>query len=72
MERPVFLDQTETEFGRLDKIIWSNHSTITVGRGLNDVWCYGISISWGTAGSSSGLSVYNQSFLLSRLHLMLH
>lgn len=62
LERPVFLDQEETEFGRLVKTRWGNHSTITVGRGLNDVWCNGLSISWGMAGSSSGLSVYNQAF----------
>ncbi|KRT15910.1 hypothetical protein ASU31_10385 [Pedobacter ginsenosidimutans] len=62
LKRPVFLDQKETELGRLDKTRWGNHSTITVGRGPNGVWCYGFSISWGTAGSCSGLSVYNKSF----------
>jgi len=62
LERPVFLDQEETELGRLDKTRWGNHSTITVGRGLNDVWCYGLGISWGMAGSSSGLSVYNKAY----------
>ena len=62
LNRPVFLDQQETEFGRTDKSRYGNHSTVTVGMGPNGLWCYGLSISWGTAGSSSGLSVYNQAF----------
>lgn len=62
LKRPNFLDQEVTEFGRTDKSRYGNHSTITVGRGPIGVWCYGLSISWGTAGSSSGLSVYNKTF----------
>jgi len=70
LKRPVFLDQEETEFGRLDKARWGNHSTIAVGRGPKGLWCYGLSISWGTAGSSSGLSVYNKAFASKAWHLM--
>lgn len=62
LKRPVFLDREETEFGKTDKSRYGNHSTITVGRGTNGLWCYGLSISWGTAGSSSGLSVYAKPF----------
>ena len=62
LKKPTSLDQEVIEFGRTDKSRYGNHSTVTVGMGPNGVWCYGLSISWGTAGSSSGLSVYNNSF----------
>ncbi|MNR27587.1 hypothetical protein D3C85_1448660 [compost metagenome] len=56
------MDQEETEFCRLGKNRWGNHNTITVGRGINHVWFYGPSVSFGCVGSSSGLSFYNQAF----------
>ncbi|RZK40716.1 MAG: hypothetical protein EOO90_13895 [Pedobacter sp.] len=43
----------------LNDYLTSNNS---LGRGLNHSWTYGLSVSYGTAGSSSGLSVYNPIF----------
>jgi len=60
--RPTFLDLEELRFGLIDTDRFGNYSTITLGRGINDVWTFGISVSYGTAGSSSGICVYSKCF----------
>ncbi|WP_025146122.1 hypothetical protein [Pedobacter jeongneungensis] len=61
-KRPLFLDQEELCFGLIDKNKSVNYSTITLGRGPNNIWSFGMSISYGTAGSSSGICVYSPIF----------
>lgn len=62
LKRPSFLEKEELKFGLTDKDRYGNYSTITLGRGPNNSWAYGMSVSYGTAGSSSGLSVYDPIF----------
>jgi hypothetical protein len=62
LKRPTFLDLEELRFGLDDKVRYGNYSTITVGRGKNQAWTYGLSASYGTAGSSSGICVYDPVF----------
>jgi len=62
LKRPTFLDREDIHFGITDKNRYGNYSTITLGRGINQVWTYGLSCSFGTAGSSSGISVYDPAF----------
>jgi len=61
-KRPTFLELEDLYFGITDKDRYGNYSTITLGRGINHVWTYGLSCSFGTAGSCSGISVYNPAF----------
>lgn len=58
--RPAFLDKEEIIFG--NSYHFSEHSTVTVGRGLNNIWTYGLHYSFGTAGGCYGLSVYGKQF----------
>jgi hypothetical protein len=58
--RPVFLDKEEMIFG--NPYHYSEHSTVDVGRGLNNIWTYGLHYSFGTAGGCFGLSVYGTQF----------
>ena len=60
--RPTFLELEELRFGLTDANRFGNYSTITLGRGINHVWAFGMSVSYGTAGSSSGISVYSKCF----------
>ena len=60
--RPLFLDQEELRFGLTENERYGSYSTITLGKGPNNKWTYGMSISYGTAGSSSGISVYDPVF----------
>ncbi|QKJ28348.1 hypothetical protein HQ865_00755 [Mucilaginibacter mali] len=59
-QRPVFLDQEELTFG--DTSRYGNYSTIKLGKGLNGIWTYAISYSYGVAGGGYGLSVYGKQF----------
>jgi hypothetical protein len=61
-KRPAFLDVEELLFGLVDKSRYGTFSTITVAHGPNGKWTYGLSMSFGTAGSSSGISVYGEVF----------
>ena len=61
-KRPVFLNVEELKFGLADKSRYGTYSSITVGHGPNGKWTYGLSMSFGTAGSSNGLSVYGTVF----------
>ncbi|RZK40737.1 MAG: hypothetical protein EOO90_14020 [Pedobacter sp.] len=62
VRRPSFQDMEELLFGLPDKSRYGNYSTITLGHGPNQIWTYGLSCSYGTAGSSSGICVYDQTF----------
>ncbi|AZI24158.1 hypothetical protein EA772_01900 [Pedobacter sp. G11] len=62
LSRPTFQDIEELSFGLPDKSRYGNYSTITLGHGPNQIWTYGLSCSYGTAGSSSGICVYDQTF----------
>ncbi|RZJ56023.1 MAG: hypothetical protein EOO44_01150 [Flavobacterium sp.] len=63
LRRPSFQDMEELLFGLPDKSRYGNYSTITLGHGPNQIWTYGLSCSYGTAGSSSGICVYDQTFV---------
>jgi len=54
----VSLNVEKLKFGLADKSRYGTYSLITVGHGPNGKWTYGLSISFGTAGSFNGLSVY--------------
>lgn len=62
MRRPMFQDIEELLFGLPDKSRYGNYNTITLGHGPNQIWTYGLSCSYGTAGSSSGICVYDKTF----------
>ena len=62
LKRPTFQDMEELLFGLPDKSRYGNYSTITLGHGPNQIWTYGLSCSYGTAGSSSGICIYDQTF----------
>lgn len=62
LKRPTFLNIEQLHFGLPDENRYGNYSTITLGHGPNQVWTYGMSASYGTAGSSSGICVYDQPF----------
>ncbi|GAA3971386.1 hypothetical protein GCM10022246_24830 [Pedobacter ginsengiterrae] len=62
LKRPLFLNIEQLHFGLPDKNRYGNYSTITPGHGPNQIWTYGLSCSYGTAGSSSGICVYDQTF----------
>jgi hypothetical protein len=59
-KRPAFLDSEDLQFG--DTSRYGNHSTITLGRGLNHIWTYALHYSFGCAGGGYGLSVYGKQF----------
>jgi len=58
--RPQWLDKEELMFG--DTSQCGKYSTIRLGRGLNDIWTYGISYTFGVAGGGYGMSVYDKQF----------
>jgi len=62
LRRATFQDIEELLFGLLDKSRYGNYSTITLWHRPNQIWTYELSCSYGTAGSSSGICVYNQGF----------
>jgi hypothetical protein len=53
LERPDFLEHEEIQFPHRDGWAVSNH--ITLGKGLNGKWTYGVSYSHSTDGSGYGL-----------------
>jgi hypothetical protein len=59
-KRPHFSDLEDLSFG--DTSRYGNHSIIHLGRGLNNVWTYGLNYSFGCAGGGYGLSVYGKQF----------
>lgn len=59
-EKPVFLEREDLEFGKLPDSY--NHSTVKIGKGLNGIWTYSLSYSFGIAGGSGPLSVFDPKF----------
>ena len=60
LERPDFLEREEIQFPHRDGWAVSNH--ITLGKGLNGKWTYGMSYSHSTGGHGSGISVWGKIF----------
>lgn len=60
LERPDFLEREEIQFPHRDGWAVSNH--ITLGKGLNGKWTYGMSYSHSTGGSGYGLNVWGKIF----------
>ena len=60
LERPDFLECEEIQFPHRDGWAVSNH--ITLGKGLNGKWTYGMSYSHSTGGSGYGLNVWGKIF----------
>jgi hypothetical protein len=58
--RPQFLEYENIKLGIVESN--NNYSEIRIGRGVNHVWTYGISYSYGTAGGGSNISVYDKPF----------
>lgn len=60
LEKPDFLEREEIQFPHRDGWAVSNH--ITLGKGLNGKWTYGMSYSHSTGGSGYGLNVWGKIF----------
>ncbi len=60
LENPKFLEREEIQFPHRDGWAVSNH--ITLGKGLNGKWTYGMSYSHSTGGSGYGLNVWGKMF----------
>ena len=60
LERPDFLEREDIQFPHRDGWAVSNH--ITLGKGLNGKWTYGMSYSHSTGGSGYGLNVWGKIF----------
>jgi len=60
LERPDFLEREEIQFPHRDGWTVSNH--ITLGKGLNGKWTYGMSYSYSTGGAGYGLGVWGKIF----------
>lgn len=58
--RPQFLDFEVIKLG--DTKNYNSYSEIRIGRGPNHVWTYALSYGFGTAGSSSNISVYDRPY----------
>jgi len=58
--RAEFHDKENLNFG--DTSSYGNYSVIYLGRGVNDIWTYGMNYSYGVAGGCYGLSVYGKQF----------
>lgn len=64
LKAPEFLDQQDLHFGLTNSGRYGTYSTITLGRGINAVWTYGLRVCLGTSGSCSGICVYGPAFPL--------
>ncbi len=60
LECPCFLEREEIKFPHRDG--WAVSNYITVGKGLNGKWSYGVSYSHSTGGSGYGLGVWGKIF----------
>jgi hypothetical protein len=60
LECPVFLEREEIQFPHRDG--WAVSNYITLGKGLNGKWTYGVSYSHSTGGSGYGLGVWGKLF----------
>lgn len=60
LEKSDFLEKEHFEFPHRDGWAVSNH--ITIGRGINGKWSYGMSYSYSTGGSGYGLNAWGKIF----------
>lgn len=60
LENAVFLDKERIEFPHREG--WAIHNHITIGRGINNKWSYGMSYSCNTGGGGFGLTVWGKVF----------
>lgn len=60
LERPDFLEREEIKFPHRDG--WAISNYITLGKGLNGKWTYGMSYSYSTGGAGYGLGVWGKIF----------
>ena len=60
LDRPDFLEREEIQFPHRDG--WAVSNYITLGKGLNGKWTYGVSYSHSTGGSGYGLGVWGKLF----------
>lgn len=58
--RPRFLDYEVVKLGNIAR--YGEYSEIRIGRGLNGIWSFALSYSFGCAGGGSALSVYDPPF----------
>lgn len=58
--RPQFLDYEVVKLGNSER--YGEYSEIRIGRGVNGIWSYAISYSYGCEGGGSALSVYDPHF----------
>src|SRR3569833_1950234 len=58
--RPAFLDYEVVKLGNSAR--YGEYSEIRMGRGVNGIWSYAISYSYGCGGGGSALSVYDPHF----------
>ena len=58
--RPQFLDYEVVKLGNSER--YGEYSEIRMGRGVNGIWSYAISYSYGCEGGGSALSVYDPHF----------
>jgi hypothetical protein len=60
LEKPDFLERERIEFPHRDG--WAVGNYITLGKGLNGKWTYGVSYSYSTGGAGYGLGVWGKMF----------
>jgi hypothetical protein len=60
LERPDFLDCEEIPFMLKGRVLGEN--SITIGRGPNGKWTYGLNLAASITGHASGLSVYGEPY----------
>lgn len=60
LERPDFLEREEIKFPHRDG--WAVSNYITLGKGQNGKWTYGMSYSYSTGGAGYGLGVWGKIF----------
>ena len=60
LARPDFLEREEIKFPHRDG--WAVSNYITLGKGLNGKWTYGMSYSYSTGGAGYGLGVWGKVF----------
>lgn len=60
LERPDFLEQEEIKFPHRNGRAICNY--ITLGKGINGKWTYGVSYSYSTGGAGYGLGVWGKMF----------
>lgn len=59
-EKPKFLKREEIKFPHRDG--WAVSNCITLGKGINRKWIYGMNYSYSTGGAANGLSVWGKIF----------